>query len=119
MSVKVTNNIKRFVAQNASAMDRSLNKMAVDIERLSKEQVPFRNGQLKASGKHLKRGFLKWQVEYDTVYARYQEFGGDARRVIRNYTLPGKKSFYLRDPGDLISRRAVQYFLQEAKTISI
>ena len=116
---KIVDNILRFVAASENAMDRALNRMAVDIERLSKEQVPHLKGQLKASGYHIKIGRLSWRVVYNKEYARFQEFGGDDKRVVRRYSKPGKKKFYLRDPGRLIAQRAPLYFKQESDKIKI
>ena len=116
---KIIDNLLKFAQKNEGAMDRSLNRMAVDIERLSKVQVPHDKGQLKASGYHKREGRLKYTVGYNKVYARYQEFGGDDKRVVRKYSKPGKKKFFLRDPGRMISQRAVEYFKQEAKNVKV
>lgn len=120
MGFKVIDNIKKFAKENSMAMDRALNKMAIDIERLSKEQVPHgETGHLKASGKHEKAGYLDYKVSYNKVYARYQEFGGDGRRTVRNYSLPGKKAHYLRDPGRQIAQRVISYFMEQAASIRV
>lgn len=119
MGVRITDKLPQFVKANFSAMDRSLNRMAVDIERLSKERVPFLKGQLKASGRHRKAGLLDYKVEYNTVYARFQEFGGDARRVVKKYSYPGKQAHYLRDSGNEIARKAINYFMEEARSIKV
>lgn len=119
MGLKIVNNIKKFAKENADAMDRALNKMAIDIERLSKEQVPHNKGQLKASGKHQRIGYLKYAVSYNKVYARFQEFGGDDTRTVRKYSKPGKKKFYLRDPGRQIIQRVIDYFKEQVRTIRV
>lgn len=115
--ITIINKIMNFVKNNADAMDRSLNRMAVDIERLSKDQVPVDKGQLRSSGTHSRIGYLSYKVTYNKVYARFQEYGGDAKRTVRHYTYPGRKSHYLSDPGHIIARQAVNYFLQEARTV--
>jgi hypothetical protein len=119
MKLTITDNIMKFVIANSGAMDRALNRMAIDIERLSKEQVPVDHGQLRSAGDHLQLSLLRWVVKYDKVYARYQEFGGDGRRVVRNYSKPGSKAFYLKDPGDTIAQNALSYIKQEAGTIHL
>lgn len=115
----IIDNILKFTEGSLNALDRSLNRMAIDIERLSKQQVPHDKGQLKASGFHRKMGICKYQVVYNKEYARFQEFGGDDKRVVRHYSKSGKKAFYLRDPGDLISGRAVEYIKSEVAKIKI
>ncbi len=109
-AVKVVSNMAKFVSQSTKAFDRALNRMAIDIERLSKAQVPVgptksqnsnshSSGQLRSSGHHMKVGFLRYVTYYNMEYARFQEFGGDENRTVHNYTKPGSKKFYLRDPG--------------------
>jgi len=115
--MRIINNLISFAKANEPAMDRALNRMAIDIERLSKEQVPHDKGQLKASGHHIKKGKLNWQVVYNKVYALFQHEGGDAKRKVRHYSKSGKKKFYLKDPGMMIAKRAVNYFRQEAQGV--
>lgn len=120
MAVKVINKIKQFAGENANAMDRALNKMAIDIERLSKDQVPHgETGLLKASGRHERKGYLSYQVSYNKIYARFQEYGGDGRRKVRKYSKAGKKSFYLRDPGRTIAAKVINYFREQASSIKV
>ena len=119
MGLKIINKLAKFATKNAVVMDRALNRMAVDVERLSKEQVPFLKGHLKASAYHERVGFLNWRVVYNKVYAMYQHEGGDGKRVVRKYSYPGKKKHYLSDPGKIISGRATEYFRREAKNLFI
>jgi hypothetical protein len=117
--ITVIDKLKDFVRENSDAMDRALNAMAIDIERLSKAQVPFKKGQLKASGTHIRMGMLSYKVIYNKIYARFQEFGGDGKRVVKHYSYPGKKAHYLRDPGNEVAKRAVDYFKREVNTIRV
>lgn len=117
--LKVIDKMVIFVRENANAMDRSLARMAVDIERLSKAQVPLKSGQLRSSGHFVKKSLLKYQVIYNKVYARFQEFGGSAGRVVKNYTSAGTKKFYLRDAGRTITKDALNYVKSEIKKINI
>lgn len=113
--IKVINNIMKFVKHYNNGMDRALNRMAIDIERLAKARVPVgKTGQLKASGKHRKVGNLRYHTEFNKEYAAYQEWGGDGKgKVVRNYTTPGTGKFYLKRSGDEIKKRAWQYVKQE------
>lgn len=117
--LRIINNIGKFSKEYFNALDRALNRIAIDIERLSKTQVPLDKGQLRASGYHRRLGFLNYRIIYNKEYARYQEFGGDDRRVVRHYTTPGTKKFYLRDPGNLIKGRALEYLKRELGTIKV
>jgi hypothetical protein len=119
MGVRVVDRLRDFANSNGDAMDRALNRMAIDIERLSKMQVPVDKGHLRASGLHRRVSKLKYVVEYNKEYARYQEFGGDGRRVVRRYSQPGKKKFFLRDPGKTIAGKALDYFRYEAGRVKV
>lgn len=119
MGVTIIDKSKKFIKANYDALDRALNVMAIDIERISKNVVPFKRGHLKASGKHFRIGYLLYKVYYHKEYARYQEFGTDGSKVVRHYTMAGKKKFYLRDSGREVARKAVQYFKNQIKTIRI
>lgn len=117
--IKIVDKIIKFAQENGNAMDRALLRMAVDIDRMSKDQVPLDKGHLRASGHFTKKGFMNYIVSYNMVYARFQEFGGDATRTVKHYKYPGKKKFYLRDPGREISKRAIDYFKQEAALVRV
>lgn len=121
MGFKITDKIHQWAEKNIDAMDRALNRLSVDVERAAKNRVPVSagGGQLKSSGSHRKAGILKYVVEFNKEYARFQEFGGDEKRVVRNYTTPGTGKFYLRDAGASVAKKAVDYFKQEGGSIRI
>lgn len=117
--LKVINKIKDFANRASEAAENGLNRMAVDIERGAKQVVPFKDGHLKSSGRHFKHKKLGWIVVFGeeapaNKYAAYQEFGGDGKgKVVRKYSTTGKKKFFLRDTGNMVSARALNYFKQE------
>lgn len=111
--------MQRFVQENATAVDRSLNRMAVDIERLAKTVVPVDKGQLKASGRHVAVGKFHYRTEFNKEYAAYQEFGGDGKRTVRKYTTPGTGKHFLRNSGNTIKKNAIDYFKQEVRRIHV
>lgn len=117
--VTLKDNTKKFLASVADAADKTLAAMSVDIERLSKQQVPFKDGQLKSKGYGRRVGPLRYRVGYNIEYARYQHEGGDPpKRIVRNYSYPGKKKKFLEDPGQQIAKDLVQYakkYLGKAK----
>lgn len=45
------------------------------------------------------------------AYARYQEFGGDGKRVVRNYTTEGTQAHYLRDAGESVAKEGIKNYL--------
>lgn len=123
MGFKIIDKMNKFIEQNARAMDRAVNRMAVDVERSAKARVPVspHGGHLRASGMHKKKGFMKYVVVFDKEYAGYQEFGQrkDGSHVVRHYSTPGTGKFYLRDSGRNVAKNAIQYFKQEARSFSI
>lgn len=121
MGFKITDKIQAWAEKNTGAMDRALVRLAVDVERGAKNRVPVSagGGQLKSSIKHRKVGFLKYEVEANKEYARYQEFGGDGKRVVRRYTTPGTGKEYLKQAGQSAAQKAVEYFTQEGGSFRI
>ena len=119
MKITLIDKLPKFLAEIEKTLDRSLNRMAIDIERLSKQQVPVLHGQLRSSGHHERAGYMNYIIFYNKEYARFQEFGGDGKRVVKKYTKPGTKAFYLKDPGDIISEKALSYFKQELEKVKI
>lgn len=117
MPVKIVDNIMRFARNNADAMDRALGNMSIDIERLAKMTVPFKQGPLRSSGHGIRTALLKHKVVFEKEYARFQEFGGDARRRVRHYSRPGSKAHYLKDAGDEVTKKAVDYIKREAMAV--
>lgn len=106
--VKVTDNLPRFSSESEAAFDRALNNAGVLILRLSKLQVPHNHGALASSGRIERKGKMHFEVQYNTPYALYQERGRrrDGSHVVRHYSKPGKKSQYLKDPGDKITEKS-------------
>lgn len=122
MPIKVIDNTVKFLNALDSALDRALNVMAIDVERLAKAQVPFKKGQLKASGLHKRIGKFQYIVMFNKEYAAYQEFGGATDkngvvRTVKKYTKPGKGKHYLRDPGQLVNSKGANYFKTQADKI--
>lgn len=122
---KVINNLKKFSKQDQEASDRAFERMAVDILRLSKIRVPHgKTGFLESSGRYRRVGILKYVVEYgqegaSKAYARFQEYGGDGNRVVRNYTKPGSGKAFLRGSAEQVVKNALNYITSEKKGIRI
>lgn len=117
--IRINDKLPQFADQNVDAMDRALWQIAKDINMLSKELVPWKEGHLSASGRAVKIGRLKYQTQYNMEYAAFQEFGGDGNRVVKNYSRPGRQAHYLRDAGQQVSAYAIDYFKREANNIRV
>lgn len=107
MKTKIVNKIPSYKVQATASLDTSLGGLARDIQRDAKMQVPVKGGHLQDSIRAFKITNLHHRVEVKKEYAKFQEFGGDAKRRVRHYTTPGTKSRYLRDPFELIVKEAI------------
>lgn len=112
--VTITDNSGRFIDANAQAIDRVLGVAAIDIERLSKMQVPHDTGRLQNTGYHNKLDLMKYRISYNTPYARRWEFetppGGFKQ---------GRKSRYLRDPAELVASQLKDRLKVELRNIKV
>lgn len=112
--VTVTDNSGKFIDENAKAIDRVLGVAAIDIERLSKMQVPHDTGRLQSSGHHSKIGLMKYHISYNTPYARRWEF-----ETPPNGFREGRKSRYLRDPAELVASQLKDRLRVELRNIRV
>lgn len=72
------------------------------------------SGQLRSTGlvKASDDGYTQIVRFGDGIaYARYQEFGGDGKRVVKNYTTAGTQAHYLRDAGDSVAKEGIKNYL--------
>lgn len=100
MSVKVDDRLPQFTMKMHNVMNDAIREAARDILITSRNRAPFQKGQLRANSETKQIGILRHRVSYWKVYARYQEFGGDGKRVIRNYSTSGTGRGFLRNSGD-------------------
>jgi len=98
--MKVEDNLPKFATSAYRVLDDALKEGARDILIDSKNKAPFRKGQLRSDTDITRPGNLHYRISYHKEYARYQEFGGDGRRTIRNYTTAGTGKGFLKNAGD-------------------
>lgn len=108
--VKVTNNLPRFKDSAYKVFDDALREGARDILIISKNKAPHLTGGLRSDNDANKIRNLKWRVSYYKEYARFQEFGGDSSRRVRNYSTPGTGKHYLRNAGKQVSEKILNTF---------
>lgn len=117
-SYTFTNKTPQFKAKNVLAFDKAIFTMALNIERLSKMQVPHDKGTLQRSGRTVRVGPMQAEIWYgkappvDVPYARRWEYEN------ANFK-EGRKSRYLRDPADLIVSAKDRYFKEAADSIRL
>jgi hypothetical protein len=117
--ITIIDRSKAFAKKSATRTDRALFNMAKDIETLAKtKKVPVDKSHLQSKIEHKKMSARHYRVEVDAPYARFQEFGGDNKRRVKNYTKPGTGAHYLRDSGNIIKKAAVHYIKMQTQLIS-
>lgn len=120
MGVKIKDNTIQFANAAEKQMDYALARMANDIELIAKvKKVPVSKGHLQSSIRSLRLGKLKFRVEVNKEYARFQEMGGDGKRKVRNYSKPGTGAHFLRDSGKIVSDKSKLYLKNAIKLIRI
>jgi HK97 gp10 family phage protein len=107
--MRVNNNIKEFAKLSDDAMDRVLNRMAIDVERQSKQNAPVLTGRLRSSGKHYRNGEMNYKVEFDVEYAKFVELG----------TKYQKERRFLTQAGDNVKAGSINYIKAEAGSIRL
>lgn len=100
MSVKVVNKLPAYKVRLYQVLDDAVRETSLDILIKSKNKAPFRKGHLRADTENKQIVPMKWRVSYFKEYARFQEFGGDSTRRVRNYTTSGTGKAFLKSSGD-------------------
>lgn len=117
MSVKVVDKLPQFTVRMHNTMNDAIREATRDILITSRNRAPFQKGQLRANSEATQIGFLKHRVSYWKEYARYQEFGGDGKRIIRNYTTSGTGRGFLKTSGDQVASKLVYTLKKHAGRI--
>lgn len=123
--MKITDNTGKFIIANENALNRALEIMAMDTVTLAKTKVPVKKSHLQSSINYTKVNDLNYAVYAGTKlnatedYARFQEFGGDGNRNIKNYTTPGTGAHFIKDSGDNRKKDFVKYIKQQTNLIKI
>lgn len=99
-SARVVDNLPRFTKNLIPVIDDALREAGRDTLILAKKRAPFEKGGLRSNADLKQVSQLNWRVSFWQEYARFQEFGGDAKRKVRNYSTPGTGKRYLKSSGD-------------------
>lgn len=100
MSVTVRDKMPSFKRSLYSVMDDAIKEGARDTLINAKTRAPFDKGGLRSESDLKKVKLLHWRVSFWKEYARFQEFGGDSKRRVRNYSHSGTGKGYLKSSGD-------------------
>lgn len=113
--VKIENKMPSFRNNLYKVMADALNEGARDTLINAKSKAPYRTGGLRADAQIQRKGALSYIVSFYKEYARFQEFGGDSTRRVRNYTSPGTGKGFLRSAGDEQAKRIIDIYKKHAK----
>lgn len=118
-SVRVINKLSSFKDNLYTLLELALRDAARDTLISARNKAPFRKGPLRSNSEFKRVGSLHQRVSFWLEYARYQEFGGDGTKVVRNYSAPGTGKAYLSTSGnkqaETFNLKVLKY-AQRAKT---
>lgn len=115
MSLRIRDRLPQFKRSLYSVMDDAIKEAARDTLINAKSRAPFEKGSLRAQSDFKAVKFLLQRVSFSVEYARFQEFGGDSRRRVRNYTTVGTGKAYLKTAGDAQAKKLSYTFRKHAR----
>ncbi len=115
MSLRTVDKLPMFSVSAKRVLDDALREGARDTLIAAKTKAPFKAGQLRGDTEVKAVGKLTWRVSFFKEYARFQEFGGDGKRTVRNYSASGTGKAYLKSSGDEQARRINMIFMKHGK----
>lgn len=98
--VTIDDRLPAFKMKLRNAYDDALGETAKDALIDAKNHAPYAKGGLRREASAEQVVSLKWRISFWIEYARFQEFGGDSRRRVRNYTTAGTGAHFLKNAGD-------------------
>jgi hypothetical protein len=119
MSVRVNDKLPFFKSRLYAVMDDALKEAARDGLIQARNYAPFDKGELMGQSVVRKLSVMKWRISFWIEYARFQEFGGDSKRRVRNYTTSGTGKAYLKRAGDEQSNKITNKFRKHAMRVKV
>jgi len=113
--VTVIDRMPAFKISANRVLNDALSEGAKEILYNARTRAPYKKGPLRANSETRQMGILWHRISFWLVYARFQEFGGDGKRVIRNYTTPGTGKGYLKKSGDEVAQRLRNTFRKHGR----
>lgn len=113
--VKFDNKLPSFGRSAKNVLQDALNEAARDVLINAKDKAPFQKGALRAASDISTPNFLTKRISFWVEYARFQEFGGDGKRQVRNYSTSGTGAHFLRNAGDNAKKNIARTFAKHAK----
>lgn len=113
--IRVEDKMPRFQVSARSVLADGLKEAARDTLIKARVKAPKRFGHLRAGSEHHAITPLKQRVSFWMEYARFQEFGGDSKRRVRNYSTSGTGAHYLRDSGNEQAKKLPMIFAKHGR----
>lgn len=104
---KVNDRLPNFRRSLYRVLDDAIGEAAKDTLIDAKNKAPYKDGALRRESDTRQMSMAKHRVSFWVEYARFQEFGGDARRRVRNYSTGGTGKAYLKTAGDNQGKKLV------------
>lgn len=115
----VNDKMPQFKRSLYNVLDDAFREAARDTLIKAKDKAPFNKGGLRGETDISKPGILHYRVSFWKEYARYQEFGGDAKRTVRNYTTAGTGKAYLKTAGDEEEKKLVMIIKKHTPRVRV
>lgn len=119
MSVRVINKMPAFKRTLYSVFDDAVKEATRDTLIAAKNRAPFDKGQLRADTGIKQIRQLLYRVSFWKEYARFQEFGGDKKRRVRNYSTSGTGKGYLKKSGDEQAKKLAATFKKHGQRVKV
>lgn len=100
MPTVVKDKMPQFKRSLYGVLDDAFREAARDTLIRAKSRAPHDKGGLRSDTEVKRIKQHHWRVSFWKEYARFQEFGGDSKRRVRNYSTSGTGKKYLKTSGD-------------------
>ena len=110
MSVRVVDRMPQFKQSAFSVLNDALSEGAKEVLINAKTKAPYKKGGLRSQSDTRQIAKLVHRISFWIEYARYQEFGGDGKKIVRNYSTPGTGKGYLGTAGDEVTIKLKMMF---------
>ncbi len=98
--IRVNDKLPAFKRSLDNVLDDAFREAARDLLINAKTRAPFDKGGLRSDTEIKKVKERHYRVSFWKEYARFQEFGGDSKRKVRNYKTSGTGKGFLKKSGD-------------------
>jgi len=103
----VNNKLPQFERSLFNVLDDAFREAARDTLINAKNKAPYDKGGLRGETEAKRISPLHHRVSFWIEYARFQEFGGDSKRTVKNYKWPGVGKGFLKSAGDEQAKKLV------------